>query len=55
MRWEKCEVCNDTRPAGEVSPHEDIHFGYCPHCGGCLGRWLLLRYCLGGLLLHALW
>jgi len=40
MRWERCNVCGDRRPAGEVSPWEDIHFGFCPTCGHCLGRWM---------------
>jgi predicted RNA-binding Zn-ribbon protein involved in translation (DUF1610 family) len=40
MRWENCDVCGDRRPAGEVSSHEDVHFGYCPHCGRCLGRFM---------------
>jgi len=40
MRWEKCDVCGDLRPAYEVAPYENIHFGYCPQCGHCLGRWM---------------
>jgi len=40
MRWENCNICGDRRPAGEVSPYEDIHFGFCPTCGKCLGRWM---------------
>ena len=38
MRWEKCNVCGDRRPAAEVPDWEDVHFGYCPRCGHCLGR-----------------
>jgi hypothetical protein len=40
MRWEECTICGIHRPSGEVAPHEDVHFGYCPRCGGCLGRWM---------------
>jgi len=40
MRWEKCDVCGDRRPAGEVSAWEDVHFGFCPTCGGCMGRFM---------------
>ena len=40
MRWERCDVCGERRPAGEVSPWEDVHFGFCPTCGHCLGRYM---------------
>jgi len=40
MRQERCNVCGELRPTYEVPPYENVHFGYCPQCGGCLGRYM---------------
>ena len=40
MRQERCNVCGSTRPVDCVPPYENIHFGYCPRCGHCLGRYM---------------
>jgi hypothetical protein len=40
MSWEKCQVCGETRPPYDFGPWDDLHFGYCPQCGHCLGRFM---------------